>query len=180
MYVKKNRKSGGKTVKLTLEYVKEKFAEKGWTLLATEYKNAHQKLLLECPHGHIFTMNFDKFKIGQRCPVCIGSSGEKEVRKYLNQLEVEFVEQKRFEECRNILPLPFDFYIPSLNMCIEYDGEQHFLKGCFGDTKGQVLLETQKRDNIKTQYCLDNNIKLVRIPYWEFNNIENILKQAIN
>lgn len=65
-------------------------------------------------------------------------------------------------------------------MCIEYDGEQHFLKGCFGDTNGQVLLETQKRDNIKTQYCLDNNIKLVRIPYWEFNNIENILKQAIN
>ena len=245
MYVKKNRKSGGKTVKLTLEYAKEKFAEKGWTLLATEYKNAHtpmeymcnkghkhsiqwanfqqgfgcpdchyehlseikrmpfeevkafieqqsykllsenyknahQKLLLECPHGHIFTMNFDKFKSGQRCPICIGSSGEKEVRKYLNQLEIEFIEQKRFEECRNILPLPFDFYIPSLNMCIEYDGEQHFLKGCFGDTKGQVLLETQKRDNIKTQYCLDNNIKLIRIPYWEFNNIENILKQAIN
>ena len=245
MYIKKNKKSGGKTTKLTLEYVKEKFAEKGWELLSTEYKNAHtlmdyicdkghkhsiqwanfqqgfgcpqchyehlseikrmsyedvekyiekqgylllsdkyknahQKLLIQCPHGHIFTMNFDKFKSGQRCPICIGSNGEKEIRSCLNDLEIDFVEQKRFGDCRSILPLPFDFYIPSLNICIEYDGEQHYLKNCFGDKDGKALLETQKRDEIKTQYCKENNIKLIRIPYWEFKNIKNILKQTIN
>lgn len=245
MYIKKNGKSGGKTIKLTFEYVKEKFSERGWELLSTEYKNAHtlldyvcdkghkhsiqwanfqqgygcpecsyerlselkrmsydevkgyieeqgcfllsdsyrnahQKLLIQCPNGHVFSMNFDKFKIGQRCPCCMGSSGEKEVRKCLNEIGIEFIEQKRFEDCRNILPLPFDFFIPSLNVCIEYDGEQHFLKNCFGDKDGKVLLETQRRDKIKTQYCLDNNIKLIRIPYWEMNNIKKILEQTIN
>ena len=159
----------------------EKYIEKqGYLLLSDKYKNAHQKLLIQCPHGHIFTMNFDKFKSGQRCPICIGSNGEKEIRSCLNDLEIDFVEQKRFGDCRSILPLPFDFYIPSLNICIEYDGEQHYLKNCFGDKDGKALLETQKRDEIKTQYCKENNIKLIRIPYWEFKNIKNILKQTIN
>ena len=42
------------------------------------------------------------------------------------------------------------------------------------------LEDRQKKDNIKTQYCLDHNIKLIRIPYWDFKNIENILKQELN
>ena len=80
--------------------------------------------------------------------------------------------------------LPFDFYIPDLNICIEYDGEQHFEPVDFGG-KGKEYAEKrfkaqQKRDNIKTEYCKNNNIKLIRIPYWEFDNVENILKQELN
>lgn len=41
------------------------------------------------------------------------------------------------------------------------------------------LHNIQKRDNIKTEYCKDNNITLIRIPYWDFNNIENILKEKV-
>ena len=47
------------------------------------------------------------------------------------------------------------------------------------ETKNNFKIRVE-HDNIKTQYCLDNNIKLIRIPYWEFDNIENILKQELN
>ena len=70
MYVKKNRKSGGKTVKLTLEYVKEKFAEKGWTLLATEYKNAHTPMEYICNKGHKHSIQWANFQQGFGCPDC--------------------------------------------------------------------------------------------------------------
>lgn len=55
-------------------------------------------------------------------------------------------------------------------MCIEYDGEQHYkLNEYFG---GQKYFDILKRhDEIKNEYCKENNIKLLRIPYWEFNNI---------
>ena len=73
--------------------------------------------------------------------------------------------------------LKFDFYIPSLNVCIEYDGEQHF-EIAFG--KGEEGLKDRKRkDEIKNNYCKFNNINLIRIPYWEFENIENIIIQEI-
>ena len=99
---------------------------------------------------------------------------------YLAKNNIEFIEQHRFDDCRNLLPLPFDFYIPSLNLAIEYDGEQHFkLNSCFNKTE-KKLREVQKRDNIKTQYCKENNINLLRIPYWEFKNIGNILNKTFN
>ena len=74
--------------------------------------------------------------------------------------------------------MPFDFYLPDFNILIEYDGQQHFKPIDFAG-KGEEwaiknMLETQRRDNIKTQYCKDNNIKLIRIPYFEFENIEQI------
>ena len=43
----------------------------------------------------------------------------------------------------------------------------------------QNLLDQQKRDEIKTKYCIDKNIPLIRIPYWEYDNIENILAREL-
>ena len=74
--------------------------------------------------------------------------------------------------------LPFDFYLLDYNTCIEYDGSLHYETG-YSETQ-EDLEDRQKKDNIKTQYCKDHNIKLIRIPYWEFKNIENILKQKLN
>ena len=63
-----------------------------------------------------------------------------------------------------------------LIVCIEYDGIQHFEPiERFGGK--EEFSRTKIRDNIKTQYCKDNNIKLIRIPYWDFDNIEMILKK---
>lgn len=69
--------------------------------------------------------------------------------------------------------MPFDFYLPMYNMAIEYDGEFHYrqIPG-FNDLPSQ-----QHRDEIKTQYCEENDIILLRIPYWDKDNIESILKE---
>lgn len=71
--------------------------------------------------------------------------------------------------------LTFDFYLPEHNICIEYDGEQHFKPiKIFG---GNLYFKQIKyHDKIKTQYCKTNNIELIRIPYTKFKNIKQILK----
>ena len=72
--------------------------------------------------------------------------------------------------------MPFDFYLPQYNICIEYDGEFHYKMIMEYDE----FINQKIRDTIKTVYCKENNIKLIRIPYWEFNNIENILIKELN
>lgn len=86
---------------------------------------------------------------------------------YLTALNITFQPQKRFSDCKNQKQsdmLPFDFYLPDYNICIEFDGEHHFhpINGWGGYDK---FIITQENDRIKTQYCKDNNIILLRLPY---------------
>ena len=68
--------------------------------------------------------------------------------------------------------------MPKYNICIEYDGRQHFeIVKKFGGLEG--FIDTKIRDTIKNTYCKKNNIKLIRIPYWDFDNIEKILHKEI-
>jgi very-short-patch-repair endonuclease len=98
------------------------------------------------------------------------------IRDFLNSLGVDFKEQYRFDDCWNKKhsdKLPFDFYLPFNNIIIEYDGEHHFVpvKGWGGEDKFEI---TQQNDLIKNQYCLDNNITLLRLPYtYTENEIKN-------
>jgi len=111
------------------------------------------------------------------------SRGEEKVRIFLQSLNINFKTQKTFNKCRNNKTnslLYFDFYLPDYNCCIEYDGEQHFEAKEFGFFTEDKVKEIQYRDNIKNQYCKDNNIKLIRIPYTEFDNIEEILTKELN
>lgn len=80
--------------------------------------------------------------------------------------------QKIFKDCRNKNPLKYDFYLPEYNVCVEYDGEQHFksVKYFGGD---EAFAIRKENDKIKTGYCLENNIFLLRIRYNE--NIEQAL-----
>lgn len=92
------------------------------------------------------------------------SVGEKLVAGILNESGISYIQNYRFGDCRNILPLPFDFYIPEYNTCIEYDGIQHFKPiEYFGGE--EEFYKRQNNDNIKNHYCVDNNIQLIRIPY---------------
>jgi very-short-patch-repair endonuclease len=96
-----------------------------------------------------------------------------------NQLllsEWDFDSQKKFDECRSIRLLPFDFYLPKINMCVEYDGIQHF-NGWRGDKKS--LEGINKRDNIKNKFCISNDIRLLRIHYKDFNNVQFILEALL-
>lgn len=106
------------------------------------------------------------------CSVCNESKGERKIRKWLEDNNINFESQYRFEDCKNIRPLPFDFYLPQYNCCIEYDGEQHYKEV---KIFRRPLEEIQKNDKIKTDYCAKHNIKLIRIPYIKLNEVEQIL-----
>lgn len=107
------------------------------------------------------------------------SKGEKKIAKILDEMNIPYFKQYRFDECRYKNPLPFDFYLPQHDICIEYDGELHYesIEHFGGDNK---LEETQIRDKIKTKYCKKHKIKLIRIPYWDFDRIESILEEILN
>lgn len=113
---------------------------------------------------------------GNGCPRCKDSKGELEISKWLTINKLNFIQQKRFKDCRDKLPLPFDFYLPDHNICIEYDGEQHFKPvKRFGGLPN--FLKVIKRDLIKTEFCDANDIELLRINYNE--NIDNYLNSIL-
>lgn len=95
---------------------------------------------------------------------------------FLIDNNIIFETQKKFNDCRNIYCLPFDFYLPIQNILIEFDGEQHFKPIRFNGIANEIALKkyliTKRNDEIKNQYCLDNNIKLIRISYKENNIVE--------
>lgn len=121
---------------------------------------------------------------GSGCPICKNSKGEQLIKDYLYNHNIEFIPQKKFSNCKDIKELPFDFYLPFYNMAIEYDGEQHFFPvdfdGLGNDYANKQFNKTTLHDRIKNEYCLKNNITLIRIPYYEIKNINNILNNKIN
>ena len=106
------------------------------------------------------------------CPYCNESLGERKITKILTDNNIIYIPQHKFPDCKYIKPLSFDFYLPIENLCIEYDGKQHYepIKHFGGE---ESFKETQIRDKIKTNYCKENNIHLIRIRYDE-NIIEKL------
>nr|DAU16926.1 MAG TPA: restriction enzyme [Caudoviricetes sp.] len=156
------------------KWVKNTINSVGYELLTKNYTNNRQPLDIKCDKGHVYTSNFDNFQQGHRCIICNSSNGNKKVENILKKLKINYIVEYKFENCKFKRQLPFDFYLPDYNLCIEYDGVQHFeiVKhfGGFDD-----FITRKIKDTIKNVYCNENNIKLIRIPYWDFDNIENII-----
>jgi very-short-patch-repair endonuclease len=162
----------------------------GNTLLnKNEYINSTESnLIIKCGlcNKNTYTVSFDTYKTkGQTCcRSCSAaiSKNENIIKQILENNNIEFEMQKTFENCKDIRKLPFDFYLPDFNLIIEYDGEGHYRKKFyFNRCKNPCLSlgKTVYHDYIKTQYCKDNNINLLRIPYWRRKNIEVIILQKI-
>ena len=167
------------------EEVKEYIEKEGFILLSVEYINNKSSLDVQCPKGHIFHPTLDNFQHGTRCPYCAKKyKGEENIANYLSSWDINYARQYKFEKCKNNRVLPFDFYLLDYNTCIEYNGEQHYnlvdFAGKGKEWAENKLKNTQNVDNIKSQYCKDNTIKLIIIPYFEFDNIEKILKKELN
>jgi hypothetical protein len=142
------------------------------------YIKSNIKVKIKCKEHGIFEQTPNNHLRGKGCPKCYFSSGEMIIEKYLKKHNIDYILQKRFIDCKNKKPLPFDFYLSRYNICIEYDGEQHFKPiKYWGGTK--TLKRIKMLDNIKTKYCLTNNILLIRINYTEYYNILNILNKYI-
>ncbi|MGG3891982.1 DUF2726 domain-containing protein [Metabacillus fastidiosus] len=157
-------------------------------LVIGEYSNTISKIKMrheEC--GFEFDVSPNKFLNGTRCPYCNASKGEFTIANWLKKNNIMHKPQYKFDDCKNILSLPFDFAVfdnkNKLKLLIEYDGEGHFEPFRFSKDKNKMLeklRETQRNDSIKNRYCENNNIPLLRIPYWEFDNIEEILERELN
>ena len=140
-----------------------------------EYKNAHTKVNIICKVHGIFEQEASSHLVGTGCPICKLSKGEERIYRYLVDKDISFEREKKFKQLGN---KRFDFYLPKLNTIIEFDGEQHFKEvDFFGGEVG--FRKRQASDLIKNQYCEDNSIKMLRIPYTELNNINNILERGI-
>ena len=118
------------------------------------------------------------------CPKCSESKGEKQLDAILIKHNVPHGSQYTFNDLRGVgggllkydVPIFYDEEKTMLRMLIEYDGEFHYEKQ-YEDDGFETL---QIHDKLKDNYCKKHNIKLIRIPYWDFKNIEVILTKELN
>lgn len=137
------------------------------------YEGGRVKVKIKCPEHGIFEQTPENHLSNRGCKKCRSSKGEKEIRKILKENSIKFKEQHTFELCRHINKLPFDFYLPEYNLCIEFDGRQHFeVIDFYGGQKG--FDSTKRNDQIKNDYCKNNGVKLFRIKY------DSIIKNELN
>lgn len=140
-------------------------------------KGHHSYVKCKCDCGNIINVRVEHLK-GQNhsrtisCGCTTQSSGELKITNILEDSNIDFQSQYRIKEFN--ISSPFDFAIfkeKQLIGLIEFDGEQHFRSiECWGGEE-QLKLQ-QKRDKRKDDWCKENNIRLIRIPYTEYDNID--------
>ena len=148
------------------------------------YKNMETKIKCRCRiDGHEWTSRPADLLRGTGCPKCNTSKGEKRIAQYLDNIGIDYIYDKQYFKDlvgtggRLLRP---DFIIASLKIWIEYDGIQHYepidFTGKMSAKEVQQRFEyTQQNDQRKNQYAKDNNWTLIRIPFTEYDNIEQIL-----
>lgn len=168
-----------KKFKASYEDVKMYIESFGYELLSDEYINGYQKLELKCPNGHKYNANFHNFKGGKRrCPMCKVSKGEQKIIDWLKENNISYIYDEPY--FKNLLsplgnPLRPDFIIEDKKIWIEYDGKFHYNK--MYDEDGYETLKIH--DKLKDIYAKENEWKLIRIPYWDFDNVEKILNKEL-
>jgi very-short-patch-repair endonuclease len=180
-----NNKQGCPKCSVTAKLTTELFIDKAklihyntYDYSMVNYVNSRKNVIIICQSHGKFKQQPTCHLNGNGCPICKESKGELMIRNILNTKQINFFRNKKFPNCKFKKPLSFDFYLPNHNVCIEFDGIQHHnpIKYFGGEN---TFKKIQIRDNIKTQYCINNNIKLIRIPYTDINNVHNILNQFI-
>src|SRR3989338_4064496 len=144
------------------------------------YVNAYSKVNIICIKHGIFEQRPHKHLQGQGCPKCKNSKGELLIFNYFTNNNITFVTQRKFPDCFDKQLLRFDAYLEEYNLCIEFDGDQHYANyERFGGEEGYKGIV--KRDNIKNKYCKNKEINLLRMSNrdMELNKIESILETAI-
>ena len=171
-------------IKLTIEQMQIIASKRNGKCLSTEYINSHSKLLWMCEKEHQWMAKPYLIKNSKHwCPFCNESKGEICVVDFLMENKILFERQKTFKDCKGIKQqLPFDFYLSNYNILIEYDGLQHFepvnFNGCSDEKALETHIAIKRTDEIKNNYCLANNINLIRISYKE-KNIEDYLNEYL-
>lgn len=144
-----------------------------------KYTGYRNPVTIICKKHGPFSITPEVHLMGIGCKKCSESSGETKIECELMLHHIAFVRQKRFSDCKYKKPLPFDFYIPDRNICIEYNGEQHYKPTRFRGMSHQKSIDAftlqQLKDSIKSDYCKQKNMELITIPYWDKSNISDII-----
>lgn len=130
--------------------------------------------------GNVFISKWNKIMNGNcRCPICVNykSNLEHTVEQYLKENKIDYICQKCFDDCKNKRKLPFDFYLKDYNTVIEVQGQQHYYEN---RRFSQSLDERKRIDKIKKDYCIENNINYIEMPFWYINNKNKKYKEIIN
>ena len=167
---------------------------KGFIYMGFERINGKIYINYICPnHQEIGIQKMTKGNMNRdnitACPYCVDnkkykfSKGEQMIAKYLDDNNILYIRQFKFDTCKDIHVLPFDFYLLDYRIAIEFDGQHHFKPVTFnGISKEEAIKNHQTtvyHDKIKNQYCVNNQIGLIRIPYYEFKNIKQIINERI-
>ena len=142
-----------------------------------EIFNIHTRINIKCKNHGWFKQRIRKHLMGRGCRICNNSNSENLIQKFLIDNNIKFKRNYSYKDCAYINVLFFDFYLPEKNCCLEYDGEQHFVKFRWEDDEDKLIIR-QKRDEIKNEYCDKNNIRLIRIRYDE--NLLDRLNEIFN
>ncbi len=131
-----------------------------------------------CKNHGTFSQYLYYHEYGHGCSLCNSTSrGENSIISYLDKKNILYKKEYTFEDCKRKKRLKFDFYLEKYNIIIEYDGEHHFSENKYFGINNLKYISTN--DEIKNLYCTRNNIKLIRIPYWRYDDIESILESEI-
>lgn len=147
----------------------------------TQYVNSQSKVTITCPlHGDFEQVAYHHIN-GSGCPTCKSTLGENKITYFLKRKKIDFVAQYKIPNeylfCKN-KRLYVDFYLPKHNTIIEFNGAQHYMPTKFFSDKREFW-EQQERDNSVRQYCKNHKIKLIEIPYTEYDNIEELLTKKL-
>lgn len=151
-------------------------------IVTGEYINNCTPIEIYCT-THDYTFSSKPVDILKRINCC-----DKSRKTYKEEYICSFIEetygfsitrQKKFDDCKDKNYLPFDIYLDDYNVLIEYQGEQHYKPIRYSGESWEEAEEkfeyTKKHDLIKKEYCTANNIPLLEIPYWEFDDLEYYL-----
>ena len=176
-------KKSGLASRKSQEYFENQIKEKHPNItILSNYITAKDKVLCKCNKcNHEWWATPDSLLSNGRsdCPVCSSYSNEGKMVKLLEKWDYRVETQKSFKDCKDVSYLKFDAFLTDFNTCVEYDGEQHYNPipwgGISEEEANQTLLDVQRRDKIKDEYCKKNGIKLIRIPYWKSEHMEEYL-----
>jgi len=159
---------------LSFDYVRKIIEDAGDELLSDVYVNYNVKLKIRCGVcSSIYDKSLLLFTRGIKCHCLSHSKGEAAIKHYLDARGFRYIEEKRFPDCKDKNTLPFDFYLLDYNIIVEYDGSQHFTASDFFGEK--AFVDCRQHDIMKTAYCYENSIYLLRIDYTQIKNIPSIL-----
>ena len=148
-----------------------------------ERNDGHVIWQCQCSCGKQIKLSSHEFGYRKSCGCIKESLGEKRIQEILKEQGIDFQTQYKFKDCIFTRELPFDFAIfknEELYCLIEYNGQQHYeITG--GWNNEERFREQQVRDFIKQAYCTKYGIKLIIIPYWEYEDITwDYLKGKMN